>query len=72
MVKIGWLYLNKGRWGQQQIVPAEWVEASTRGHIEANPGDQYGYHWWVNNDGNYADGPNFQNLGLSILRGVKN
>jgi CubicO group peptidase (beta-lactamase class C family) len=54
MAKIGWLYLNKGRWGQKQIVPAAWVEASTRGHIAANPGDQYGYHWWVKNDGNYA------------------
>jgi CubicO group peptidase (beta-lactamase class C family) len=54
MAKIGWLYLNKGSWGQKQIVPAAWVEASTRGHIAANPGDQYGYHWWVKNDGNYA------------------
>jgi CubicO group peptidase (beta-lactamase class C family) len=54
MAKIGWLYLNQGRWGQKQIVPAAWVEASTRGHIAANPGDQYGYHWWVNDDGNYA------------------
>ena len=54
MAKIGWLYLNKGRWGQKQIVPGPWVEASTSGHIKANPGDQYGYHWWVNNDGNYS------------------
>jgi CubicO group peptidase (beta-lactamase class C family) len=54
MARIGWLYLNKGRWGQKQIVPAAWVEASTRGHIEAVPGDQYGYHWWVNNSGSYA------------------
>ena len=54
MAKIGWLYLNKGRWGRKQIVPAAWVEASTRGHIEANPGDRYGYHWWVKNDGNYS------------------
>ena len=54
MAKIGWLYLNNGRWGQKQIVPAPWVEASTRGHIDANPGDQYGYHWWVKNDGNYS------------------
>jgi hypothetical protein len=54
MAKIGWLYLNKGKWGQSQIVPAAWVAVSTRGHIKANPGDQYGYHWWVNDDGNYS------------------
>ena len=54
MARIGWLYLNKGRWGRKQIVPAAWVETSTRGHIDAHPGDRYGYHWWVKNDGNYA------------------
>jgi CubicO group peptidase (beta-lactamase class C family) len=54
MAKIGWLFLNRGKWGQTQILPASWIEVSTRGHIEANPGDYYGYHWWVNDDGSYA------------------
>jgi len=53
MAKIGWLYLNKGKWGQKQIVPASWVDASTRGHIDANPVDQYGYQWWVDSAGIY-------------------
>jgi hypothetical protein len=47
MAKIGWLYLNKGQWEGKQIVPATWVEASTRGHITATLFDQYGYQWWV-------------------------
>jgi CubicO group peptidase (beta-lactamase class C family) len=54
MAKIGWLYLNKGRWVDEQIVSSSWVQTSTRGHIESKPVPQYGYHWWVNNDGNYA------------------
>jgi CubicO group peptidase (beta-lactamase class C family) len=54
MAKIGWLYLNKGRWGKKQIVSSAWVETSTHGHIESKPAPQYGYHWWVNNDGMYA------------------
>ena len=54
MAKIGWLYLNNGKWGQTQILPASWVDMSTHAHIEANPGDYYGYHWWVNDDGSYA------------------
>ncbi len=53
MAKIGWLYLNKGRWGQKQIVPATWVEDSTRGHINATLFDHYGYQWWVDSSGYY-------------------
>jgi CubicO group peptidase (beta-lactamase class C family) len=30
------------------------VEKSTRGHIEAKPATQYGYQWWVNDEGNYS------------------
>ena len=54
MAKIGWLYLNKGRWGKKQLVSSSWVEKSTRGHIEAKPAVQYGYQWWVDDDGNYS------------------
>jgi CubicO group peptidase (beta-lactamase class C family) len=54
MAKIGWLYLNKGRWEKKQLVSSSWVEKSTRGHIEAKPALQYGYQWWVDDDGNYS------------------
>jgi CubicO group peptidase (beta-lactamase class C family) len=47
MAKIGYLYLNAGRWGEQQVVPAKWVSASTRAHIDATLQDGYGYQWWV-------------------------
>ena len=54
MARFGWLYLNKGRWGDRQIVPAAWVEASTRRHIDATLFDYYGYQWWVDSAGYYA------------------
>lgn len=54
MAKIGWLYLNKGRWEKKQLVSSSWVEKSTRGHIEAKPDLQYGYQWWMDDDGNYS------------------
>jgi CubicO group peptidase (beta-lactamase class C family) len=48
MAKIGYLYLNGGRWEGEQIVPAAWVEASTRQQIPAGTlSDGYGYQWWV-------------------------
>jgi CubicO group peptidase (beta-lactamase class C family) len=53
MAKFGWLFLNKGRWGNKQIVPSAWVEVSTRGHINATLFDQYGYQWWVDSEGFY-------------------
>jgi CubicO group peptidase (beta-lactamase class C family) len=47
MCKIGYLYLNGGRWEDKQIVPAEWVAASTTKHIDGTLQDGYGYQWWI-------------------------
>jgi CubicO group peptidase (beta-lactamase class C family) len=49
MVTIGQLYLNRGRVGDRQIVPAAWVDASCtpRGRSRFNPDQTYGYGWWM-------------------------
>lgn len=47
MAKIGLLYLNEGVWDGEQIVPQEWVRASTTKYIDATLQDGYGYQWWV-------------------------
>jgi len=47
MLKIGYLYLNEGLWEGEQIVPAAWVAASTRKHIDGTLQDGYGYQWWI-------------------------
>jgi CubicO group peptidase (beta-lactamase class C family) len=51
LAKFGFLYLNGGRWDRTQVVPAEYVAASTRPQSEPSrgPGD-YGYQWWVTNE----------------------
>jgi CubicO group peptidase (beta-lactamase class C family) len=54
MARFGWLYLNKGRWGDRQIVPSAWVEVSTRRHIDATLFDSYGYQWWVDSAGYFV------------------
>jgi len=46
MAKLGWLYLNHGRWDTRQIVSADWVTASTHGQTDATPFPRYGYQWW--------------------------
>jgi len=59
MAKLGYLYLNGGEWDGRQIIPAEWIKASTERHIQVpeplEPWDLYmGYLWWLHEDGPYA------------------
>jgi CubicO group peptidase (beta-lactamase class C family) len=59
MAKLGYLYLNGGVWDGRQIIPAEWIKASTERHIQVpeplEPWDLYmGYLWWLHEDGPYA------------------
>jgi CubicO group peptidase (beta-lactamase class C family) len=55
MAKLGQLYLQGGAWGGEQIVPAEWVEASVARQVGAHgAASYYGYQWWVRGSGIYA------------------
>jgi CubicO group peptidase (beta-lactamase class C family) len=45
--KFGRLYLNEGEWDGKQMVPAGWVEQSTRLDTTTDPADFYQYFWWV-------------------------
>jgi CubicO group peptidase (beta-lactamase class C family) len=49
MLRFGELYLNDGRIGGQQIVPAEWVNLSLEPRVRSsrNLERQYGYGWWI-------------------------
>jgi CubicO group peptidase (beta-lactamase class C family) len=48
MVKLGQLFLAGGRWGSQQVVPADWVDQATTQQVPAGDlGDGYGYQWWT-------------------------
>ncbi len=55
MAKLGLLYLQKGKWGDSQILTEEWVKAATSEQIktvlgEKNPTNDwaqgYGYQFW--------------------------
>ena len=48
LARFGWLCLNRGRWGERQVVPAQWVAESTQPWSpNARRGVAYGYMWWV-------------------------
>jgi CubicO group peptidase (beta-lactamase class C family) len=49
MLAFGELFLNKGRVGDEQIVPSVWIDASLqpRSRSPLGEGRYYGYGWWV-------------------------
>ena len=54
LARFGSLYLNSGKWNGKQIIPASWIDLSTRRHFRFRPrtgpdaGGQFGYSyfWW--------------------------
>ncbi|WP_342666844.1 hypothetical protein [Halonatronum saccharophilum] len=64
MAKFGYLFLNKGYWEGEEVVPESWVSRSTKKHTYAEgwaaPG--YGYQWWATEYGYYASGMGEQNI----------
>ena len=59
IAKFGQLYLQKGKWGDKQLVPAAWVEAATARQTSngSDPnsdwGQGYGYQFWRCRHGAY-------------------
>jgi CubicO group peptidase (beta-lactamase class C family) len=72
MARFGLLFLNKGQYKGQQIVPEDWIWKSTSAYSDVswffgviqNP--QYGYHWWIGkmegHDIFFAQGHGGQNI----------
>jgi hypothetical protein len=60
LARFGHLFLNDGRWGNRQLLPADWVRDATRPQVSpqlpiANTDRRgidgagvYGFNWWVN------------------------
>ncbi|MFC6155883.1 serine hydrolase domain-containing protein [Kribbella jiaozuonensis] len=63
---FGELLLRGGRWGDQQLVPSEWVGLATKRHIDTlplpnwlpNPDFEsgYGYQFWISRHGYHGHG----------------
>ena len=46
--RFGQMFANGGQWNGQQIVPADWIAASTTPSAKTAPGEiGYGYQWWI-------------------------
>jgi CubicO group peptidase (beta-lactamase class C family) len=51
MTRFGFLYLNQGRWEDEQLILPDYVEESVRAHSNGGPpvGAPYGLMWWLPN-----------------------
>jgi CubicO group peptidase (beta-lactamase class C family) len=56
LARFGQLMLQNGRWGDEQIVPAQWMRESTASYSDAGASGGYGYMWWVAVDGTHFPG----------------
>lgn len=71
MAKFGLLFLNKGKWRGNQVIPAKWVEDSFKMHVTFGGGNQsyikgYGYLWWILQPDPGGD----QNQNIAAARGA--
>ncbi len=63
LARLGQLYLQRGRWGTEQLLPEDLVDQATRRHVDnAQPGGNpdwsqgYGWQFWIARHGYRGDG----------------
>lgn len=61
ILKLGMLYLKKGKWNGKQIIPTDWVNSLSK--RTEDKGKWWGYNkgWWLETfiDGNYLEGSDY-------------
>jgi len=50
--RLGYLWLNRGRWGDRQLVPAQWLRTATSRHVrdDGTTPSPYGYTFWIQDE----------------------
>jgi CubicO group peptidase (beta-lactamase class C family) len=48
MARFGLLFLNNGRWKEEQVLSESWIQKAT---TPSEPNVNYGYMWWLNKKG---------------------
>jgi len=56
LARFGQLFLNKGQWQGQQVLPQGWVEECTLPYSDAGTRGAYGYMWWLERAGVFFPG----------------
>ena len=66
--RICYLWLNKGRWGEKQLVPEEWLKQATSRFIRDNGETpaRYGYTFWIQDDVDYLPKDTYMSRGHNM------
>jgi len=57
--RFGLLFLNDGKWKEQQLLSVEWIKAATR---SSSANASYGYMWWLNKGSRSLDNVDDENV----------
>jgi len=60
MARFGLLFLRKGKWKEEKIIPEDWIFESTKSYSDAGDDGGYGYLWWVSVDGRHLPNVHFK------------
>jgi len=65
--RLGYLWLRRGRWGDRQLVPEEWMRAATTRFVQDGGGSMnYGYTFWVADDWEDVPRDTFMSRGHNV------
>ncbi len=66
--RLGYLWLNYGRWGNRQLVPAEWMKLATSRFTRDNGESprNYGYGFWIQDEMENVPKDTFSSRGYKL------
>ena len=66
--RLGYLWLNKGRWGQMQLVPEAWMNLATRRFVrdDGTTPRNYGYTFWIQDEWENVPKDTFMSRGHNL------
>jgi len=68
LARMGYLWLNKGRWAGRQLVPQSWIEKATRRYVRADGSSPspYGFTFWIHDDWEGVPNDTFASRGFNV------
>jgi len=67
LARIGQLFVDEGKAGDQRVLSSEWLNESTTGYPNADGHLRYGYQWWLSPDGSVIVGQGYGGQFLYIV-----
>ena len=63
LARIGYMVLQKGKWGDKQIVSEDWINQSVQPAVGLNDKMAYGFQWWIRVNGSKVFSYNMRGYG---------